>query len=262
MLKLILLSYVGLASLAAIFQRRLLYFPTRLSREQAEQAAALEGLTPWTNAAGQLIGWTIPTRDSVTASVLLVHGNGGYAVDRGYLAKAIHSAASVNVFILEYPGYGARNGSPTMASLLGAADEAYAMLDTAKAIYVVSESLGTGVAAHLAQANPRIAGMSMFVPFDDLAAVAQSVWRFLPVYLILRDRYEPAKWLQQYRGPVKFVVAEADREIPARFGQRLHDSYPGPKELQVLANAGHQDTTEQSVEWWRDLFLFWQRGGA
>ena len=61
----------------------------------------------------------------------------------------------VNVFILEYPGYGARAGSPSEKSFLAAAEEAFAMLTNAGPIYVVGESLGTGVAAYLAKTHSR-----------------------------------------------------------------------------------------------------------
>ncbi|MEP7344912.1 MAG: alpha/beta hydrolase [Gemmatimonadaceae bacterium] len=263
MLQLLIVAYVVLTALVALFQRRLLYFPTRVSREEAERAAAKEGLAPWTNRSGETIGWTLPSNGPATASLFLVHGNGGYAVDRGYIARTVHAAAPVDVFLLEYPGYGARDGTPTMSSLLDAADEGFASLDKTRPVFVVSESIGTGVAGHLAQAHPReIAGLVMFVPYDDLAALAQSKAPLLPVYLILRDRFQPAKWLQGYRGPITMVVAEADVEIPPRFGRRLYDAYPGPKALQVLANAGHNDASGQSIEWWKAIFRFWHHGAA
>jgi len=40
---------------------------------------------------------------------------------------------------------------------------------------------------------------------------------------------------------------------------RLFDAYQGPKTLQVIAGAGHNDAAEQSPEWWRDVLAFWQQ---
>ena len=107
-LQLFVVAYVLLVALVALFQRRLLYFPTQVSRAGAERAAAGGGLAPWSNGSSQLMGWQLLATDSAIASVLLVHGNGGYAVDRAYFARAVHAAAPVDVFIIEYPGYGAR----------------------------------------------------------------------------------------------------------------------------------------------------------
>jgi hypothetical protein len=70
-------------------------------------------------------------------------------------------------------------------------------------------------------------------------------------YFFLRDRYEPAKWLRDYRGPIKIILAERDNIIPPKFGQRLFDGYAGPKTLQLCPGAGHNDVAAQTPEWWR-----------
>jgi uncharacterized protein len=255
--------YVGVVLLAALFQRRLLYFPTKLPLAAAEQTAIAEGFLPWKTKAGQIIGWQIPVDGSSTGSVLVVHGNAGCALNRGYLAQPIHAAAALDVYVLEYPGYGARPGAPTMKSLLAAGDEAFNALPTNLPVYLVSESLGAGVAAQLAKQFPtKVGGLLMFAPYDDLGAVAQRQMPLLPARWLLRDRFQPASWLADYRGPVKVVVAERDEIIPPRFGRRLYDRYPGPKDLQIVADAGHNEIAEQSPEWWREVLAFWVKHGA
>jgi pimeloyl-ACP methyl ester carboxylesterase len=252
-------AYLLVVIAAALFQRSLIYHPTKLRSALAERAATEKGFIPWRNSQGQIIGWKFPSSEPHTANVLIVHGNAGVATDRDYFARPIHDAAAVDVYILEYPGYGMRDGSPSMTSLLAAADEALNFLPTHEPLYVVGESLGSGVAAHLAQAQPnRVAGLALFMPYDDLAAVAQSAMPFLPVSLVLREKFHPAAWLEQYRGPIKVVLASADEVIPARFGQRLYDGYAGPKELLVVPGARHNDVAGQSAEWWKSVFSFWQ----
>lgn len=237
------------------WQRKLLYFPTRLPAGEVEQASARSGLSPWRNAAGQLIGWKLAASAPATGSVLVVHGNGGCALHRVYFARPIHEAVSFDVFMLEYPGYGMREGSPSLKSWLAAGEEAFALLPQDKPIYLVSESLGTGVAAHLAKLNPQaIAGMVMFVPYDSLPSLAQSKMPVLLPYFFLRDRFQPADWLKDYRGPVQMILAERDEIIPPKFGQRLFDSYAGPKQLQIIPGATHNEVSEQAPEWWREVF--------
>ncbi len=239
------------------WQRKLLYFPTKIPAGDVAQASARSGLEPWRNAAGEIIGWKLAASAASTGSVMVIHGNGGCALQRGYIARPIHDAAALDVFILEFPGYGMREGSPGLKSILAAAEEAFALLPQEKPVYLVSESLGTGVAAFLAKTHPKeIAGMVMFVPYASLPSLAQSKMPLLLPYLFLKDRFEPAAWLKEYRGPIKFVLAERDEIIPVKFGQRLFDSYAGLKALQIIPNVGHEGVTEQSPEWWQDVFGF------
>src|SRR5208282_4962031 len=111
-LQLLVIVYLLIVLAALIFQRRLIYFPTKIPTSRVVQAAAEHGFVPWKNPAGQIIGWKIPAASSPVASVLITHGNAGCAIDRGYLANPIHVAAPVDIYVLEYPGYGSREGSP------------------------------------------------------------------------------------------------------------------------------------------------------
>src|ERR1035437_9957459 len=127
-LQLLAIVYLFIVLAVLIFQRRLIYFPTKIPADVIESVAAENGFVPWKNAVGQIIGWKILAGEASTGSVLIVHGNAGCALSRDYLAQPIHDAASVNVFILEYPGYGAREGSPGRKNFVAAAEEAFQLL--------------------------------------------------------------------------------------------------------------------------------------
>jgi len=253
-------GYVVMLVLFALLQRYLIYVPTRLTAESAEAEAAKTGFVAWRNGAGQLIGWKLPASSTPTGSILIVHGNGGWALNRAYMAKPIHDAASLDVYILEYPGYGPREGSPGESSFLAAADEAFENLPKSFPIYVVSESLGTGVAAHLAQKYPAgVAGLAMFVPYDKLALVAENHVPFIPAYFLLWDRFDPVDWLKDYHGPVEVIVAGSDEIIPPVLGRNLYEGYAGPKKLQVMPGARHSSTTDEPSDWWKEVLAFWQQ---
>jgi uncharacterized protein len=252
------IAYGLLVLAVAAFQRRLIYFPRVIPPSLAVQAGAELGFVPWRNPAGQIIGWKLPASSTPTANVLIIHGNAGCALDRGYLAGPIHDAASVDVYILEYPGYGARAGSPSKLSLLAAGEEALGLLTNGLPCYLVGESIGTGVACSLAGSHPAsVAGLALFAPYHDLAAVAQRRMPLLPAYFLLADRFRPAIDLARYHGPVKIVVAGSDEIIPADYGRRLFDGYSGPKGLQTIPGSHHNEITGQSPDWWKQVFLFW-----
>jgi pimeloyl-ACP methyl ester carboxylesterase len=255
-----LIGYTVVLVLFTVLQRYLIYVPEKLTPELAEQTASRVGFVRWNNQSGQFMGWKLPASSTSVGSILILHGNAGWALNRAYIALPIHDAASVDVYILEYPGFGARAGSPGEASFLLAADEAFENLPDNLPAYLVSESLGTGVAAHLAQKYPsRVAGIAMFVPYNKLASVAENHVPFIPAYFLLWDRYNPEAWLKNYRGPVKIIVAGADEIIPPILGRRLYDGYDGPKILQVIPGARHIETADQAPEWWRKTLVFWQQ---
>jgi pimeloyl-ACP methyl ester carboxylesterase len=252
------LLYTVLLVAGCAWQRKLLYFPHKTSRAIAEQEGAANGFSAWVNLTNGIIGWKMTSSSDSSGSVLILHGNAGNAVGRDYIAQPIFDAGGIDVYVLEYPGYGARDGSIGMKPMLAAAEEAVGLLPADKKIFVVTESIGTGVGAHLARTFPsKIKGMVMFVPYDSLPSLAQNKMPLLLPYLFLADRFEPALWLKDYRGPIKFVIANKDQVIPPKFGIRLHDNYSGPKQLEILANAGHTDATTQSPDWWHKVFDFW-----
>ena len=259
LLQLFVIAYLLVVLAVLIFQRRLIYFPTKIPADVIVPVAAEHGFTPWKNTAGDIIGWKMLARGASVGSVLIFHGNAGCALSRDYLAQPIHNAADVNVFVLEYPGYGARAGSPGKGSMFAAAEEAFQLLATNAPRYVVSESIGAGVACELAKNHPaEIAGLALIVPYSNLAAVAQKQMPFLPAYFLLLDRFNPEECLRNYHGPVKMVIAGADEVIGASSGQRLFDRYAGRKNLQVFPGAHHNDVASQSPAWWREVFTFWQ----
>lgn len=258
MLLTIVSGYLLIVVIVACFQRRMIYVPTRLDETTARATATENGFLPWTNGSGEFIGWRMAGSGVSTASVLIVHGNAGFAGERDYLARPI-SEAGMDVFVLEYPGYGARQGSPSRDSLLAAAGEAFATLPADKARYVVCESIGAGVGTHLAKTHSgEVSGLALFVPYHRLAWVAQRQMPLLPAGWLLRDRYAPADDLKSFQGPVKVVVAEQDEIIPAESGRRLFESYTGPKDLEIVPRARHNEVTEQTPEWWREVLKFWQ----
>ena len=116
------------------------------------------------DSSGQAIGMKrLSPKQPVQGRVLIVYGNGSCATACAHYADVIQDVAAFNVFIVEYPGYADRPGSPSQKRLFRAADEAFQQLATNQPVYLVGESLGTGVAAHLAGTHPdQVAGVVLF----------------------------------------------------------------------------------------------------
>jgi uncharacterized protein len=255
------LIYVGLCVVLTLNQRNMLYLPSRGSLIDAQQRAAAAGLTAWRDTDGRLIGWQTPTTSTNTPSpadaVLILHGNGGEATHRTYLLAGFPNAAH---YILEYPGYGSRPGTPSQAAFVDAALQAVDQLRTTHtgALYLIGESIGSGVAAQTAAARPdAIAGLLLITPFNSLTDVAQHHYPLFPVRWLLRDRYDSSRALQAYNGPVAILLAEADEVVPARFGQALYGSYTGPKRSWIQPDRDHNNLDYQpTAAWWREVDAF------
>ena len=252
--------YVLICIGCALFQRRMIYFPPRFTPQQVDEAARAAGLTRWTNLSGQAIGMKFRSpRQPATGQVLIVYGNGSWTVGCAQYGQVIQSLDALDVFILEYPGYADRPGSPSQENIFDAADEAFELLGKDKPIYLVGESLGSGVAAHLAGDYPsNIAGLMLLSPFNRLTDVAQARMPFLPVKLMLIDRFPSTDYLQKYRGPVGIMVDGRDEVVPEKFGIRLFDSYAGPKRLWRFSESGRIAIGEPPAKFWSEVLDFWR----
>jgi hypothetical protein len=165
------------------------------------------------------------------------------------------------VYLLEYPGYGSRPGKPSEEALVRAAQEAVEHLlenDPQRPVYVVGESLGTGVASQVAAAYPEaVPAVLLITPFTNIEDVgATTVPRFL-VRLVLRDRYDNEKALSRYEGRVGVLLAGQDEVVPTELGRSLYEGYDGPKRLWVQEDAGHNTLDyDPGLPFWSELTSF------
>lgn len=222
--------------------------------------AQAAGLERWKNSAGESIGLKrLSPKQPAAGSVLIVYGNASYAAGCAHYADAIQGLAALDVFIVEYPGYADRPGSPSQSSLLRAADEAFQLLPTNGPVYLVGESLGTGIAAYLAGTHPdKVAGMVLISPYNRLTDVAQYHMPIFPVRLMLTDRFPSQDYLRSYHGPVGMVVDGHDYVIPKKFGLRLYNGYGGRKQLWEFPTGEHSAIAEPLAKFWNEVIEFWQ----
>jgi uncharacterized protein len=246
--RLILLVWLGLLAFVALTQRSMIYFPSKKEFPALEREATAQGFEPWKNPANQTIGYrnlTAPDDPRPSANILITHGNAGYALHRTEYAKILRTAApqhALSIYILEYPGYGARTGTPSQPDFLAAVSDALTTIPTNAPLIILGESIGTGVATATAATHPdRISGLLLLTPFDSLTNLAQYHYPLLPVRWIMRDQYPSEEWLKNYHGPVSIILAADDTIVPAKFGQKLYDTYLGPKFFIIADQADHND---------------------
>jgi pimeloyl-ACP methyl ester carboxylesterase len=157
------------------------------------------------------------------------------------------------VWVVEYPGYGGRAGTPGKEAFIRAGREALDQLRAAdrRPIHLLGESIGSGTASALAgELRSGIAGLLLLVPFARLEEVAREKFPYLPVRLLLRDKFDNVAALADFTGPAVFVVATRDEVVGADQGRKLAQSYRGPGLLVELPGAGHNDhRAGPTAEW-------------
>ncbi len=144
--------------------------------------------------------------------------------------------------------------------MIAAAEEALRNVPAdGRPLFVAGESLGTGVAAALAARHPeRVAGLLLITPFLNLADVGRRHYPWLPVRLLLRDRYDSRAALRRYRGPAAFLLADHDEVVSAESGRLLYESYQGPKRLWRQAGGHNTINYSPNAAWWRETAKFLQ----
>ena len=237
------LVWVGLILLLAVMERRFLYFPIRhLDAEPADYGLRSEKLDLTTSDGVRLHGWWIRAKGERV--VLLFHGNGGNVSHRLERAKLFVDELGVDLFLVDYRGYGLSEGAPSERGLYR---DGLAIYDAARErgfpperIVLHGESLGCAVALEVALARPS-SGIALEAPFLSVPALARKHYPFVPA-LVIRSRFDAASKIARVMVPKLFLVAERDEIVPAEQGRALFELARPPKELFVIPGAGHNDT--------------------
>jgi len=229
--------YSAVLLLVYMRQGSLLFFP---SHDEAQKDSPL---SPWLSGTN-VIGYCYEVQ-SPRAVWLMTHGNGGQASERDYVLNTNRFATGQSLYILEYPGYGARPGTPSMPSINRATEEGYRLLRARfpkTPVCVLGESIGTGPASALARQQVLPDKIVLAVPYDALVNVAAEKFWFLPVRLLLKHNWNNVESLRNYSGPVEIYAGLRDGIIPVRHAKALAAKLTKAK--LILMDCGHNDWAE------------------
>ena len=241
----LLLAGLAVGMLTAM-QRQLIYFPDSTAVRPAGDA--IEGardITLRTSDGLSLGAWFVPPRRAADLhlAVLVAPGNGGNRSGRVGLATEL-SRRGLAVLLMDYRGYGGNPGTPNEAGLARDATAAAAALGElgypAERTIYFGESLGAGVVAAL-QARRTPAGMVLRSPFTELADVGAHHYPWLPVRLLLKDRFEVAGRLAASEVPVTVIYGDRDSVVPTELSARAADAATTLVERVVIRGADHND---------------------
>ena len=250
----LLAAYAGICALLYVFQGRLVYFPggppgvtpgaLGLAYEEVELVAE-DGV--------RLHAWLMPAEEP-RGALLFCHGNAGNVEGRIPAARAF-TELGFTVLLFDYRGYGASEGSPSEEGTYLDALAAYEHLvgragfDPDR-IVAYGESLGAAVAIELARRRG-VAGLVLEHAFTSLPDLGAELYRWLPVRMLARIRYDNVRKLAQLRTPVMIVHSKDDEIVPVAHAERLSEVAGGPLDL-LFTRGGHNGGGFLRREEWID----------
>jgi fermentation-respiration switch protein FrsA (DUF1100 family) len=232
--------YGALLALMYFAQRALMYFPdrTRTAPAAAGLPQAAEEILD-TADGEKVIVWHVPPRGDKPV-VLYFHGNGGALVLRADRFRTL-VADGTGLVALSYRGYGGSSGRPSEAGLIADAEATYAFAAARyppARIVPWGESLGTGVAVALAAGRP-VAKLILESPFTSAVDVAAALYWFMPVRLLMRDKFQSDERILQVKVPVLVLHGAHDTIVPIGYGERLYNLVRTPKRFVRFPEGGH-----------------------
>jgi uncharacterized protein len=229
---------------AYVFQRRLIYLPTGGPVPPAGDVFPGARDVRLTTADGLTLGaWFVPaTGPDLGFTVLVANGNGGNRTHRAELAAALR-ARGLSVLLFDYRGYGGNPGHPSEEGLAldvrAARDYLVERTSPDRLIYF-GDSIGGGVVTELAVAHPP-AALVLRSPFTELADTAAEHYPFLPVKLLLRDRFPVLAHVRRITAPTVVVYGTADSIVPPAQSRAVAAAAAGPVTVVEIRGAGHND---------------------
>ena len=169
--------------------------------------------------------------------ILYFHGNGE---DLGHLDSRMAPLIERGfcVLAMDYRGYGLSEGTPTENTCYS---DALLFYDTAlergfppEKIVIWGRSVGSGPAVELAlQKNART--LILESPFSSAFRVMTKI-PLLPF-----DRFNNLSKISQINEPLFVIHGDNDSVIPSWHSEALFKAHTGPKERQLIPQAGHND---------------------
>lgn len=202
--------------------------------------------------------WTMRSRGAAgrapEAFVLEFVGNASRAEGMAEMVADEWGGRPVEVWAVNYPGYGGSPGPARLKSIAPAALAAYDALRAhagARPIFVAGQSLGTAAALHVAS-NRAVAGCVLWSPppLRDMILKRFGWWNLWlvagPVALQIPSELDSLRNARNATAPAVFIATGRDTVVPLSYQTKVFHAYAGPKRFIRLPESQHNAMLEGS----------------
>ena len=228
----ILAAYAGLCLVLYLFQRRLIYLPSRGEGGSPHDLGLThESVTIESGDDERIHAWWVP-HPTARGTALFCHGNAGNLTHRLQTVEIAHRLR-LNILLFDYRGYGKSEGTPSEQALRADVHAAWNYLVETRAarpksITLWGRSLGGAVAASLTE-DVTPAGIIVESSFTSLPDMAQRRFPWLPARYLCRDELDAARRLASCSVPKLILHSPDDDIVPFSMGEELMRVAAEPK---------------------------------
>ena len=238
-------------------QRNLLYHPNENNYSGDKIAVDIKKVTILTSDNIELLGWYHEKNIKDFKTIIYFHGNAGSLENRIHKLNHFHEM-NVNFLIVAWRGFSGNNGNPSEQGLYVDGKSAIDWLIKKgvdeKNLILYGESLGTGVATHLAQ-NRSFAGVILETPFTSMIDAAKIFYPYIPVNLLLKDKFENYKKIKNINSPILVMHGEIDQIVPFSMGKKIYALANEPKYSYFTKYDDHMMEFDEKLVFALELFL-------
>ena len=239
--------YVIICLVIFLSQRKLLYHPNENNYlDENKLTHKIEKV--FVKSDNQLIGW-YHFKDRKYKTLLFFHGNAGNLQNRIYKLNEI-AELELNYLIIAYRGFSGNEGKPTEEGLYNDSMAAKRWLNSNSIddsnIILYGESLGTAVAVDLGSKFP-FAGIILESPFTSMVELSKIYYPYLPVSLLLKDRYDSINKISKITFPKLVMHGDKDNIVPFSMGKRMFESFSEPKFSYFKSGDDHMMDFDQEL---------------
>ena len=233
--------YLILLTLIYINQRKLLYLPSENNYLDDPINFTYNEFFIEVDKDVKIKSWLIEKDLKKYKTILFLHGNAGNLFNRSYKLNRLNEL-NLNVLIISWRSFSGNLGEPNETNLYGDAKKAVKWLNDrgveTKNIILYGESLGTGVAVEIGQTN-KFNSIILESPYTSMVKAAKIYYPYLPVNLLLKDKYNSEKKIKNIKTPILIMHGKKDNIVPFYMGKKLFETANKPKKFLQIEEDDH-----------------------
>jgi uncharacterized protein len=270
---LLLLLVSGVCLIMRNFEQEFVYAPSPfINKTPRDAGMPFDNIALVADDGVNIQGWFVPApppEEPVATNVppptlLFLHGRAGNMSDSLEKVHLFHDMG-LNVFIIDYHGYGKSGGEPSERALTGDALAAFFYLSEKRNVapdrlYLYGQDLGGAVAIDLAT---KVFAKGLITEGANASVIEkiEDAWPLIPWQFLLRNQFDSLAKIGNVHIPILLIHSADDDIVPINDSRRLFSLANEPKEF-VEIHGTQRDAFFNSFDIYYDKISHFVSGSA